>query len=133
MEREWNFSNVVAAVAWEERWRYKHRKSDDPVKPRQIVVDYMLSPHITPFDFLSQDDAVVTLDPSLPSGRHFRTLEHIADFVELPTQELLQDYRVCVFQARGSMMRSFMLQKRAVCCSQHDAFAECARILVRHI
>ena len=67
-EREWNIHDVVEATKWEERWRYKHRKTDDVVKPRQVVADYMLSPFCTPFFDDTQESEAVTLDPVVPSG-----------------------------------------------------------------
>ena len=81
---------------WEERWRYKHLKTDDPVKPRQIVIDHLLSPHMTPHDSVVDSSSTYTFDPTLPSSKYIRTLEHIPGFVDLPTHELLTTQRVVV-------------------------------------
>ena len=54
------------AAMWEERWRYKHLMTDDPVKPRQIFIDHLLSPHMTPHDIVVDSSNIYTFDPTLP-------------------------------------------------------------------
>ena len=121
-ERIWNIESVGRAAMWEERWRYKHLKTDDPVNPRQIVIDHLLSPHMTPFDIVVDSSSAYTFDPTLPSSKYFRTLEHIPDFVDLPTHELLTTWRVVVAGAwkyheviHVTEARSVLLAARRLC------------------
>ena len=95
-ERNWSSESVSRAAMWEERWRYKHLKTDDPVKPRQIVIDHLLAPHMTPKDIGVDSSGTYTFDPTLPSSEYSRTLEHIPDFVDLPAHELATTWRVVV-------------------------------------
>ena len=127
VEREWDVEDVRTAVSWEERWRYKHRKSSDPVKPRQIVADYLTSPHITPYIVSEFCDDACTFDPSLPSNKHVRTLEHISDFVELPIHQLLCTWRVSVAGAwkydeviHVTEARSVLMAARRICRSSKN-------------
>ena len=71
-ERRWSDESVSQAAMWEERWRYKRLKSDDPAKPRQIVIDCLLAPQMTPKDIVVYLSSTYTFDPALPS-RFFST------------------------------------------------------------
>ena len=92
-ERNWSNEKVSRAAMWEERWRYKHLKTVDPVKPRQIVIDHLLAPQMTPKDTGVDSSSAYTFDLTLPSSKHFRTLEHIRNIDPhmscLPLGELL--------------------------------------------
>ena len=112
---------------WEERWRYKHLKTDDPVKPRQIVIDHLLSPHMTPHDIVVDSSGTYTFDPTLPSSKYVRTLEHIPDVVDFPTHELLTTWRVVVAGAwkydeviHVTEARSMLLAARRLCRVRHN-------------
>ena len=134
VERFWNESSVRKACEWEERWRFKHRKTDDVVKPRQIVVDYLLTPFIDPYcdaaDFLDEDITVESsFDASMPCGRYFGTLELIHDFVDLPTSELLCDWRVVLAGEwkydeviHVTEARSILIAARRICRSRRNLF-----------
>ena len=95
-ERNGSNESVSRAAMWEERWRYKHLKTDDPYKPRQIVIDHLLATLMTPKDIVVDSSSTYTFDPTLPSCKYVRTLEHIPDSVGLPTHELFTTWRVVV-------------------------------------
>ena len=67
---------------WEELWRYKHLKTDDPVKPRQIVIEHRLASHMTPKDIVVDSSSTYTVDPTVTSSKYVRTLEHIPHAVD---------------------------------------------------
>ena len=68
-ERIWSSESVSRAAMGEERWRYKHLKTDGPVKPRQIVIDHLLDPHMTPKAIVVESSSTYTFDPTLPSSK----------------------------------------------------------------
>ena len=109
-ERIWSIESVGRAATWEERWRYKHLETDDPVKPHQIVIDHLLSPHMTPHDTVVDSSSTYTFDPTLPSS------------TDLPSHELLTTRRVVVAGAwtydeviHVTEARSVLLAARRLC------------------
>ena len=96
VEREWPIEAVRPATSWEERWRYKHRKTDDPIKPRQIVADHLLVPHRLPDDACCDRLGGCCFDFTLPLGRSYCATERITDFNDLLKHELWYHWKVAV-------------------------------------